>query len=185
MLSRKLLVSGASVVVLTLSALGGAAGSASASAGVRPQTLFLGQLKNFASGLCLGISSGAIDGDAVQATCVHHNDQEWTAGDPVGNGFYRIYNKNNQCLGVSAGETHNGAQVVATPCLGGHDDQLWFYTNNVSPQCDYPFFGPIFNDKATNKVIGVAGGSTATGAPIVIFDFQGQCNNQYWSHTGT
>lgn len=205
MLSRKLLVSGASMVVLTLGALGGATGSASASAGamagshhvgtsvhtgnlrwsgIRPHTMFLGHLVNRASGLCLGVSHGAVDGDAVQAGCVNHPDQEWTAGDPFANGFYRIYNGYGQCLGVSAGETRDGAQVVATQCLGGHDDQLWEFIG-TSPQCDAPFYAPIFNDKATGKVIGVAGGSTATSAPIVIWTFQAQpCNNQYWGTTG-
>ncbi|HLX49817.1 MAG TPA: RICIN domain-containing protein [Streptosporangiaceae bacterium] len=140
---------------------------------------------NYSSGLCLGVSHGAVDGDAVQAGCVNHPDQEWTEGDAFADGFYRIYNGYGQCLGVSAGETHDGADVVATACLGGHNDQLWRVEPNVSPQCDYPYFAPIFNDKATGKVIGVANGSTATSAPIVIFEFQGQCNNQYWGHTGS
>ena len=205
MLSRKLLVSGASMLALTLVALG-ATGSASASAGtvagghhtgtpvhagslpwsgIRPKTLFLGHLVNYSSHLCLGISDGARDGDAVQAGCVAHPDQEWTEGNPVADGFYRIYNGYGQCLGVQAGETRDNADVVATRCLGGHNDQLWQGEVNVEPHCDYPYFAPIFNNKATGKVIGVENGSPATGAPIVIYEFQHQCNNQYWGHTGT
>lgn len=179
MLSRKLLVSGVSMVVLTLGALGGAAASASvpanaAATGHQVSRTANNGLANLESGYCLGISHGSQFGPAIQTTCVDHPDQRWNKGVPDSVGYYRLYNGFGSCLGVSAGETRDGAQVVATTCLNGHSDQYW----QEQGRCASGFF--VIRNQKSGTLLSVSGGSTQNNAAVVIFHDQQQCNNQVW-----
>ncbi|HEY3956618.1 MAG TPA: RICIN domain-containing protein [Streptosporangiaceae bacterium] len=189
MASRKLLA--ASVPLLALLGLAGTLfPAAAASAGsAADSTTYLGHLQNWNLGVggsprCLGISGGKRDAPAVLWSCEDHTDQEWTVGKMLPNDYYRIYNGYGQCLGVSAGSTHNGARVVATRCINGDRDQEWQYGRGFGcGKTDR--YSPIYNGKS-GKVIGVSGNSTAEGAAIVIWSWVGpaSCNNQYWEATG-
>jgi Ricin-type beta-trefoil lectin domain len=179
MLSRNLLVSGASVVALALSALGVTAIPISASAdaaaaGRQVSRTADNGLLNLGSGYCLGISHGLRYGPAIQAGCVDHPDQRWNIGIPDSMGYYRLYNGFGSCLGVSAGETRNGAQVVATKCLNGHSDQYWQEQGRCAPH----FF--VIRNQKSGKLAGVSKGSTQKYAAIVIWRDQHQCTNQVW-----
>ena len=89
------------VYLLALLGLTGVLASAAPAAADNAAASFF-HLQNYTITRCLGISHGVHDGPAILAGCVDHNDQEWTTGKPDGAGYYRIYNKWAQCLGVSA-----------------------------------------------------------------------------------
>jgi hypothetical protein len=142
----------------------------------------LGSLVNYNSRLCLGITGGQHNAAAVQWNCLTgHPDQQWHTGAANSAGYYQIVNGDGQCLGVAGGSTAQGAQVVGWNCLGpSHPDQYWLYDGNITCAT---FYSPIFNYKS-GRVVGVAGNSTAVGAAVVQFHYQGVCNNQFWAHTG-
>jgi Ricin-type beta-trefoil lectin domain-like len=142
----------------------------------------LGFVLNYNSGRCLGITGGEHEAPAVQFTCLSgHPDQQWHTGAANSAGYYQIVNGDGQCLGVQGGSTAQGARVYGWNCLGpSHPDQYWLYDGNIT--CG-TYYSPIINYKS-GRVLGVAGNSTANGAAVVIWSYQGVCNNQFWSHTG-
>jgi Ricin-type beta-trefoil lectin domain-like len=143
--------------------------------------------------ICLGISGGLDDNPAVVWTCNTHADQQWHFGavyppDPV---YGQIVNGNNDCLGLSGGNTAEGTRVVAKDCtavgLASSADQLWWVVNIL---CQGPTGGsyyPFQNAKATQAhsgtpfVAGTSGGGTANGTAVVIWKYQNSCNNQFWA----
>jgi Ricin-type beta-trefoil lectin domain-like len=135
------------------------------------------ELKNYNSGLCLGISGGNRNASAVQWGCNGHPHQQWHWGSQnstVG-GWYQLVNGYGQCLGVGGGSLSQGAQVVGWDCYGSsHLDQYWRPWN---ASC----FGyePIQNLNSF-LVLGVGGNSTAQGANVVQWSYQNVCNNQFW-----
>jgi Ricin-type beta-trefoil lectin domain-like len=82
---------------------------------------------------------------------------------------------------VAGGSTAPGARVVGWDCEGpSHPDQYWLiFTNTICTALGVQYY-PIVNYKS-GLVLGVAGNSTATGAHIVIYKYQGRCNNQFWT----
>jgi len=148
---------------------------------IAPDTT-LGFLVNYNSGLCLGISGGHDNAPAVQWNCLTgHPDQQWHTGGTNSAGYYQIVNGDGECLGVSGGSTAAGARVVGWSCLGtGHPDQYWLYQGLITCAT---YYSPIFNYKS-GLVLGVSGNSGAVGAAVVIWPYQGVCNNQFWGHTG-
>lgn len=142
----------------------------------------LGFIVNYNSGRCLGITGGKHEAPAVQFTCLSgHPDQQWHTGAVNSAGYYQIVNGDGQCLGVQGGSTGQGARVYGWNCLGpSHPDQYWRYDGNIT--CG-TYYSPIIN-YASGRVVGVVGNSTANGAAVVIWSYQGVCNNQFWGHTG-
>jgi Ricin-type beta-trefoil lectin domain-like len=134
---------------------------------------------NYNSGKCLGTSGGHNDADAVQWTCqgAKAKNQQWHWGSQNSTypGWYQLVNGNGDCLGISAGSTHQGADAVGWKCLGSsHTDQYW-------APLDYSCSGyvPLENLKS-GYVLGVAGNSKANGAHVVQWHYQDVCNNQFW-----
>jgi hypothetical protein len=143
--------------------------------------------------LCLGVTAGESNAPAVQWNCAPgHPDQEWSVGVEYGStGFYQIQNEltspedpEGQCLGVAGGVISEGAQVVGWDCDAGHPDQYW------APVaiCDDGLFEAYENLAAAQDgeeyVVGVAGNSNAFGAAVVLWQYQGVCNNQFWTLPG-
>jgi hypothetical protein len=124
---------------------------------------------NFSVDRCIGISGG----NAGIYTCTFINDQAWKviASKTVsGNVYAQIENQKGQCLGVSK------TRVVGQACNSANNDQYW---NNTLKGVVCGAAAPVVN-LGTGKVVGVAGGSTANGAAVVIFAYQAKCNNQFW-----
>jgi Ricin-type beta-trefoil lectin domain-like len=125
------------------------------------------EITNANSHLCLGVSA---EGTAGQWTCTGANNQEWKPVD-YADGYY-IQNANGQCL--YAASTADGTQVYAGTggyCTQNTDDWVtWTDTNNVISPRTYQ-----------SAVIGVAGGSMASGAPAVMWNPGGNIvANQEW-----
>ena len=137
---------------------------------------------NYHSHLCLGIQGGGNDQIAVQWGCKSHADQIWHWGSQNSSypGWYQLVNANGSCLGVAGGSLGEGAHIVGWTCLGSsHLDQYWFVLN---VQCGGVYFP--FENLNSGYVMGVSGNSTAWGAAVVQWAYQGQCNNQFWQQQG-
>jgi endoglucanase len=132
---------------------------------------------NYNSGLCLGVSGGKNDQDAVQWTCNGHADQQWHWGSQNASypGWYQLVNNVGSCLGVTGGSASEGARVVGWTCDGStHYDQYW------APQAENCGGYVPLENLNSGYVLGVSGNSTAVGADIVQYAYQGVCNNQFW-----
>ncbi|HEX3488646.1 MAG TPA: hypothetical protein VHU92_04865 [Streptosporangiaceae bacterium] len=118
---------------------------------------------------CIGI----VGGNAGIYNRNFVNDQAWKviASKTVrGNIYAQIENQKGQCLGVSK------TRVVGQACNSTSNDQYW---NNTLKGVLCAAATPVVN-LGTGDVVGVSGGSTANGAPVVISGYQGKCNNQFW-----
>jgi Ricin-type beta-trefoil lectin domain len=133
-------------------------------------------LVNYNSGLCLGVNDNT--NNAGQWDCTGAANQTWHWGAEYGeSGYFQLVNGNNRCLGVAAGSTAQGAQVVGWPtCITSHQDQYWEVDTDVT--CDGYY--PIFNLNS-GLVLGISANSTANGEPAVQWNYQGACNNQFWA----
>ncbi len=124
---------------------------------------------NFSVSRCIGIAGG----NAGIYNCTFVNDQAWqviAAKTVKGNSYAQIENAKNQCLGVSK------TRVVGQACNSANNSQYW---NNTVKGVVCGAAAPVVN-LASGKVVGVAGGSTANGAAVVVFSYQHKCNNQFW-----
>lgn len=128
-----------------------------------------------ASGKCIGISGN----NAGDWNCTSNPDQTWHWGGAIATGWYQLVNGNGKCLGISGGSDAVGAQVVAWGC-NGNADQYWALGSS-----SYPGANTVLNYKAwfdpntAAALIGVGGGSTANGAPVVLWSSDGS-PNQSW-----
>jgi hypothetical protein len=125
--------------------------------------------------MCLGTKDGQNDQVAWLWQCNSHPDQTWHTGnysstDPT---YFQIVNGNNMCLGVDNSALNEGADVVGWVC-NGHRDQYWTF---VDSNCDD--YQPIRNLNS-GMVVGVSDNGDSNGDAIVQWEWQQQCNNQYW-----
>jgi hypothetical protein len=131
--------------------------------------------------LCLGIIGGDVDAAAVQWSCDGHDDQQWLESLEWGSsGYYELQNLTGECLGTSDAQTAEGTQVVGWICIASHPDQYW----KPIAACNGTFLAweNLAAAKAGEQyVFGVAGNSYAVGAGIVLWRYQGVCNNQFWA----
>lgn len=198
---RNLALTGITIVSATLLTVLGATGASATAAAAatrghatvtavapapRPAAgTVIGMLINYnskftATGLCLGISGNNSNAPAIQWPCNTVGQVGWTIGGSNSAGYYQIEWKTGQCLGVAGGSTSPGARVVSWDCGGlRHPDQYWLIFTSTDCTAGGKPYHPIVNYKS-GLVIGVSGGSLATGAHIVIFPYQGVCNNQFW-----
>lgn len=93
--------------------------------------------------------------------------------------IYQLINNNNRCLGIAGGNMTDGTPAVQWTC-NGHVDQEWVVapTNNgwyeLVNQATYD------NGDPTNwSCLGVAGGSLALGAIMVIWHCNGHLDQQW------
>jgi hypothetical protein len=135
-----------------------------------------------ADGKCLGINSS---GDAGDWTCTFANDQSWHTGLQWDgdSGFYQFKNTGGQCLGVSGASMAAGARVVGFTCLTSHMDQYWALIP-YSNACEGSDCAYVVEDLNSGDILGVAGGSTANGAAVVQWPWDGvttdSAANQVW-----
>ena len=175
-LTRKLGLLGALLALIPL----GIVLAPSASASAKPPDNIVNW--NTQGAICLGISGGKTDAPAVVWTCNTHADQLWRQGKEYGRtGYYQLVNNHNQCLGVSGGSTKEGARVVSWTCLTGHKDQYWKWDTTRNCSYDYLTYNTLDNLKS-RYVLGIAGNSSKSGAAVVIWRYQGKCNNQFWDY---
>jgi hypothetical protein len=139
------------------------------------------KVQNFASSLCVGIAGGDIDAEAVQFNCLAHPDQSWVIGSEYGDtGYFQLENADKMCLGVLGGVKTQGAEVVGWSCGGTtHPDQYWGWVEdtNINSSCVGYYALKNLN---SGYVLGVAAASLDSGAELVQFRYQDECNNQYW-----
>lgn len=129
---------------------------------------------NFSVDRCIGISGGK----AGIWNCTFVNDQAWqviATKTVKGNSYAQLENTKGQCLSVSK------TRVVGQACNSSNNSQFW---NNTVKGVVCGASTPVVN-LASGKVVGVAGGSTANGAAVVIFAYQKKCNNQFWTLKAT
>ena len=134
---------------------------------------------NYNTNRCLGISSSSDAGIWNCTDAGGKSDQTWHWGKEVtgawGIPYRQLINGKGQCLGIAGGSTKSGARIVGWRCLGPtHRDQYWYYDGvwggqngdgdvlvNLKTPCNAISQG--------GKVIGVAGGSKANGAAVVLW----------------
>jgi hypothetical protein len=128
-----------------------------------------------ANSLCLGVNSS---NQAGIWACTSHPDQTWHWGQ-AGDGGNQLVNGNGQCLGVAGGSTTEGAHVVGWTCLGtGHPDQYWL---EYFPFCAGGICLWYLINVHSGQVLGTQGGIERGGTNAVIWDYQGELNNQVWN----
>jgi hypothetical protein len=96
-----------------------------------------------------------------------------------GGSFFQLASANSgKCMGIIGGGTGQGAQVVQWDCYGrDHPDQYWAYVPTGAYVGDNPVWEIV--NLNTGMCLGVTGGSTSIGAPVV----QWACNghpDQNW-----
>jgi hypothetical protein len=131
-----------------------------------------GNIVNQYTGKCIGIANGV----AGDWTCTHNADQTWHWGASVATGWYQLINGNGQCLAVDGGTIRQGSRILGFKCVGSADQYWWRYAG-VGPISNYKGF----SDPDTAWVIGVGGGSTSNGAPVVLWPDDGS-TNQLWNY---
>jgi hypothetical protein len=180
---RRAVLIGCSAIMLGLTASAPAQASA-------PPSFFI---RSWDTSLCLGIQGGlkTPGTPAVIWPCNNHLDQKWHWGNSVTyNGFIytQLVNGFGQCLGTNGGAINENVGLVSYTCLGAtHPDQYWEAPifNNCY-RADYAF-SYLYNyasvDAPTDNllVIGTKGGVLTQNTPVVMWNFQEECNNQMWA----
>jgi Ricin-type beta-trefoil lectin domain-like len=131
---------------------------------------------NLTSTRCIGIDGGK----AGIFNCSYLRDQAWSViRTRKAGGVYwaQLENNSGQCLGVAGNSAKAGARVVAQKCNRRNRSQYW--NNTKEGVVCSAGFTPIVNLKS-GDVVGVSGGATGNGSPVVIFTYQKTCNNQFW-----
>jgi hypothetical protein len=125
---------------------------------------------------CLGIA----DGNAGIYNCTYVRDQAWNViGTLTENHitWAQLQNSKGQCLGVAGGRVHEGTRIVGEACNSANQSQYWNNTR-LNAVCGSGFT-PVIN-YASGYVMGVRANETGNGSPVVIWPYQGHCNNQFW-----
>ncbi len=160
----------------------GLAGSASARAAVQSDASDDGLGNYESTAYCLGVSGDKNDEPSVLWKCNGHKDQQWqwegTGISYDGYTFMNLVNNNGSCLAVAGGVYTEGTDLYGWTCKGTAD-QDW------APYASCGDFFALLNYNAYvhgyTYVAGVSGGDIADGTSIILFKFQGKCNNQFWA----
>lgn len=141
--------------------------------------------ENGAVPYCLGISGSIAD---MQA-CSGYADQDWALNNLSNENFYRIENRDDQCLEPKGKSQSDNVEIVPTTCtsIGSNGAEYWEVVDdtNVLSSC---YQTEYFINWYSGYVIGVKGGDKnvdVTGTPITQQGFQNSCNDQWWSFGGT
>jgi hypothetical protein len=134
---------------------------------------------------CLGVSGDENDQPSVLWQCNGHADQRWqfenvypdkSAG---GYTFMNLVNNNGSCLAVAGGAYAGGTDLYGWTCKGTND-QFWAVAGIICGA-----YAALLNYNAYEHgyfyVAGVSGGKIANGTNIVLWKYQGECNNQFWN----
>jgi hypothetical protein len=135
------------------------------------------QIHNFnALGRCIGIS-GYLAGDW---NCTTNPDQTWHWGSPNGWGYNQLVNGYGQCLALAGGSHDLGTAIWGFNCLGlDHPDQYWALVSNGDGTFQINNYKAVSATFTDATLIGVSGGSTDNGAPLVLYRPDGT-RNQSW-----
>jgi hypothetical protein len=147
--------------------------------GPRPAavTLVESDFRNRNSGMCLGAQGGSMANGTpvIQWPCDGTLNQQWVwYSDPFTVPLTQIRNGANlsKCLGVLGGNPTNGTPLVIWDC-DGSTNQLWYDTvmadRDPNP-CKQEVVNDLSASSPTYKVMGILGGSSAEGAPAVLWD---------------
>jgi hypothetical protein len=121
---------------------------------------------NLNASKCVGI---AASGEAGDWNCTGNADQtwHWGAGAP-GSGYSQLVNGNGQCLATNG---NKGNSVYATVCNPRNGYEFWAWST-----ADYIV-------SSSGEILAVSGGSTANGAPLIMWDATGSAD-QFWGLRG-
>lgn len=146
---------------------------------IRPKVAGSGNIVNQASGRCIGISVGL----AGDWDCASNADQQYYYADYFvdSNGitWANLRNGNGQCLAVSGGSTAAGARIAIWDCVGSADQYWLVQYNQFTHLINFNGYYSTAHPGEGADVVGVAGGSTANGAPLVLWTWV-DAANQYW-----
>jgi hypothetical protein len=135
-----------------------------------------GEVMNYTSQLCLGVTAGNVVGYAVQSGCSRTAAQSWRwRAEDGDNGYYQLTNGQGECLGITYGRTTSGARAVVWTC-DGHADQYWRPLTAGAP-AGYLYLQNLKSGDA----LGVSGGSAASGAAVRQRSWQDALNYQLWT----
>jgi hypothetical protein len=133
---------------------------------------------------CLGVGGDINDSPSVLWGCNAHADQRWQFESVYPNKTYGGYtfmnlvNNNGSCLAVAGASYTEGTDLYGWTCKGS-PDQFWA----VYSDCDG--YAALLNYNAYEHgdtyVAGVAGGVIKDGTSIVLYQYQNECNNQFWN----
>jgi Ricin-type beta-trefoil lectin domain len=138
---------------------------------LKPDTPGTFPIVNNDSNRCLGI---AADGNAGIWDCTGGADQSWYNANESPTGWTQLVNLNGDCLDTADTTASNGVQVVADSCNNTLATQFWWGSH-----------GRIYNLAACSatecfRLLGVRSGSIANGAPVVIWQDNGNPDHN-WS----
>jgi hypothetical protein len=128
-----------------------------------------------ARGKCIGIANGL----AGDWDCTSNPDQTWHWGEANKEGWRELVNGEGKCLAVNGGSTDAGARILGYACVKS-SDQYWEFWS--TPPWDG--WSTLMNYKgwiwgSSGWAVGVAGGSTANGAALVLWSSEGHAD-QIW-----
>jgi hypothetical protein len=130
-------------------------------------------LSNDNSSLCLGITAGKDDADAIQEDCNNAMDQIWNTGSEYKkSGYYSLINGDGECLGVLNGRTAAGARVTGWYCTTAKQ-YYWKWVASSGGE----YYLVNYN---SGMALGVLGNSVSVGAAVVQVPENGASDSQRW-----
>jgi hypothetical protein len=150
-------------------------------------------LTNFAGGRCLGIAADARDRYVLLQKCAAGSGsagQHWHWGreSPDGRGFHQLITDSGNCLGLADDRTSPGTSVVVRRCAGpGDAGQFWQSATSfrvcTKRSMRYNLLISLRAVESPREAALVIGADAAgtTGGPIVLRQWAGQCNDEYWA----
>lgn len=148
-------------------------------------------LRNLAGDECLGVAAHARDRQVLLQRCAPGSpsqDWHWGHASPDDKGFYQLVADGSTCLRLADDSTAPGTGVVARRCGGQSDaDQYWQWAKGY-PTCAKKSarYDLLVNLRAVESptdaalVIGARAVGTV-GEPIVLRQWVGSCNSEYWA----
>jgi hypothetical protein len=134
--------------------------------------------KNYNSGMYLDVSGpSASNGTVVHQWTYNGMDNQWWFRYAGNYGYVFTRFGPNHCLGVSGASISAGAAVVEWACNGSADQQ-WIFKPTGGNADGLPLYN-IVNLKS-HDCLGVAGGSTLRGAPVVQWPCNGHPDQEWF-----
>jgi uncharacterized membrane protein len=151
--------------------------SARSFATISPTSVY--QIKNAATGKCIGIAGNSKSNDAhvEERTCNGSVGQNFSIAS-VATGYYAIKNTNSaKCLDVTGKSTRDGAAIIQYTCSSIATNQQWAIADTSG--------GAVrLTAHHSSKVAGINGGATADGTLVVQETWSGATYQQFMLSTG-
>lgn len=149
-------------------------------------------LRNLAGDECLGVAAHAPGRQVLLQRCAPGSasqDWHWGRQSPDDRGFYQLV-AGSTCLGLAGNSTSPGTGVVARRCAGPGDAGQFWQPATGSPACTersvrYRLLVSLRAVQSPTDAALVIGPNAAgtTGVPIVLRQWAGRCNDEYWALT--